>query len=130
MPRGMKVPVSVGPHGGSVPIEGSIVINQNVILGLTPAGSLHPFHQDITPDENFIFEIRDVKTGGLYTTHVRKFFSEMETMGYARLFPGSRGLSIQDSGNPGEMVVTVRYVNLETNSEEKLEFPIRGGEMR
>ena len=130
MPKGMSVPVRVAPHGGAEVIEGPSVIGQNIILALLPAGSLNPFTQNIAPEEDLIFEIRDVRTGGLYSMHVREFFNEMERLGYARLFPGGKGLAIQPStlGNEGDMIVTVRYVNLETNANEKLEFPISGGE--
>lgn len=130
MPKGMLVPIRVGPNGGAAMHEGSTVIGQNVILALIPAGSLHPFHQDITPEEDLIFEIRDMRTGGLYVTHVREFFREMEQLGYARLFPGGKGLSVEPSpsGSEGDMIVTVRYVNLETNENEKLQFPVSGGE--
>ena len=132
MPKGMRVPIEAGPHGGAVMLEGPAVINQNVILGLIPAGSLHPFEQEITPDEEFIFEIHDMKTAGLYSMHVRKFFSELEILGHARLFPGSKGLAIRPSGpgEEGDFIVTVRFVNLEMNSEEKLEFPVKGAEIR
>jgi hypothetical protein len=130
MPKGLRVPIAVGPNGGARVIEGPTVIGQNIILGLIPAGSLNPFQQNIAPEEDLIFEIRDMRTGGLYVSHVREFFAELERQGYARLFPGGRGLSIEPSSKSegGDMLITVRYVNLETNKNEKLQFPVSGGE--
>jgi hypothetical protein len=126
----MQVPIRVAPNGGAAMHEGPTVIGQNVILGLIPAGSLHPFHQNITPEEDLIFEIRDVRTGGLYVSHVREFFREMDQLGFARLFPGGKGLSIEPSSSVdgGDMMITVRYVNLETNKNEKVQFPVSVGE--
>jgi hypothetical protein len=130
MPKGMQIPVGVGPNGGALMQEGSVVIGQNIVLAVLPASSLHPFHQNIAPEEELIFEIRDMRTGGLYVSHVREFFKEMEQHGYARLFPGSKGLSVEPSpgGKEGEMIITIRYTNLETNKNEKVQFPISGGE--
>jgi hypothetical protein len=132
MPKGMAVPIAVSHDGGAMLLDGPVVIGQNVVLALIPAGSLHPFHQNITPDEDLIFEIKDMRSGGLYVTHVYEFFAEMERQGYARLFPGGRGIVVEPSSarnaNSGDMIVTIRYVNLETNKNEQVRFPISAGE--
>lgn len=126
MPKGIKYPIKVSPSGGAVTVEGTPVIDQNVLLALRPAGSLHPWNQKLTPDEDLIFDIKDNRSGGLYSMHVREFFQEMERNGYARLLPGRNGLSIVHSRDGGDMIVRVNYVNLETGDTESYEFQISG----
>ena len=120
MPRGMKYPISVSPLGGSNIVEGTNIIDQNIILALTPAGSLNPWNQKLTPDEDIIFDINDNQTGGIYTMHVRDFFQEMELHGYARLFPGNRGINIIYASD--SIIVNIQYENLETGKEEKIQI--------
>lgn len=124
MLKGLAIPISVGPHGGSNTIEGSRVVGQNVILGVKPASSMNPWNRNLAPDENIIFDIQDSKTGSIYSLTVRKFFEEMERHGYAKLLPGSNGISFVPSG--GEMKVYIRYNNLEAGKIESFSFPIRG----
>lgn len=132
MPKGMRIPIKVGPHGGADVFEGPDVIAQNIAVGLTPAGSLHPFHQNIAPDEDLIYEIRDEKSGGLFTIHAKQLFEELERIGHARLFPGGRGLTIRPSGpgEEGDMIVEVRYINLEMNTAQKIDIPMKSAERR
>lgn len=128
MPRGMKYPVAVNPAGGATAIEGSFAIHQNVILALIPAGSLHPWNQEIVPDEDIVFDILDTETGNSYTMHVREFFAEMERQGYARLLPGERGLKLFVPERPGgEMMVGIQFENLESGKVEGFRYPIPGG---
>lgn len=127
MPKGMRVPIKVADNGGSMMLDGPATIGQNVILAVKPAGSLHPWNQHITPEENLVFDLNDERTGGLYTMQVRQFFSEMESRGFARLYPGRKGLRIVPSGRDrGDMIVMINYVNLETGKASQLSFPIGG----
>lgn len=112
MHKGMSIPTEVGPNGGSIPLEGSRVIGQNVILALIPASSQHPFTQDISPDEDFIFRVKDERSGSIYATHVRKFFDEMERNGYARLLPGNNGIRLEEN-QLGEVYININYINME-----------------
>jgi len=120
MLKGLSIPISVGPHGGANTIEGSRVVGQNVILGVKPASSRHPWNKNLAPDETIIFDIQDSKTGSIYSLTVRKFFEEMERHGYAKLLPGSKGISFVSSG--GEMKVYIRYNNLEAGKIESFSF--------
>ena len=126
MLRGMKFPVSVSVSGGSNVVKGIKVIDQNVILAIKPASSLHPWNQNLAPDEDIVFDIKDNYTGNLYTMHIREFFQEMERQGYARLLPGRRGLRVDSSSNNGEMIVNIQYENLESGEIEGMQVPISG----
>lgn len=126
MLKGMMVPFSIGPHGGANAIEGQRVVGQNVVIGVKPASSLHPWNQNLAPDEALIFDIRDMKSGGIYAMTVRKFFQEMERHGYAKLLPGNHGISILSSKDEGEMKVCIRYNNLEAGKLEGFSFLVQG----
>lgn len=126
MPKGMKLPVAVTPSGGAQTIEGTIVIDQNIILAVRPAGSLHPWNQKLAPSEEMIFDIKDNKSGGIFTMHVREFFHEMERRGYARLLPGMHGFRISLPEGNGDMIAYIKYENLETGKTEGFSIPIAG----
>jgi hypothetical protein len=126
MPKGMKYPIGVSPSGGAITIEGTIVIDQNIVLAIYPAGSLHPWNQKLAPDENFIFDIKDNRSGGLFSMHVREFFQEMERNGYARLLPGRQGLNVDYGEDGGDMVVNIYYINLETGDKVDVHIPLPG----
>ena len=126
MLKGISIPISVAPHGGANVIEGQRVVGQNVILGVKPASSLHPWNQKLAPDEALIFDIHDMKSGGVYAMTVRRFFEEMERHGYAKLLPGTQGIQISESKDNGEMKVFIKYNNLEAGKLEGFSFPVQG----
>jgi len=124
--KGMKFPIGVNPSGGALTIEGTATIGQNIILAVRPAGSLHPWNQKLTPEEDLIFDIKDSTTGNVLTMHIREFFRELEHRGHARLLPGRQGLSIRNK-DESNTDIFVRYVNLETGETEEFSIPISGG---
>lgn len=126
MLKGLAIPIAVTPSGGANVIEGSRVVGQNVVLGVKPASSLHPWNQNLAPDEALIFDIQDMKSGGVYAMTVRRFFEEMERHGYARLLPGTQGINVVPSKDNGEMTVYIRYNNLEAGKLEGFSFPVEG----
>jgi hypothetical protein len=95
-----------------------------------PAGSLHPWHQELTPPEDTIFSIRDAQSAGLIVSHAEEFFEELQRLGRARLAPGE-SIRIADPG-PGdesqnEMVLIINYIDLEYGTPRELRLPILGG---
>lgn len=127
MLKGVKFPVRVTPLGGAETIEGSSVIDQNVLLAVIPSGTLHPWMQNLTPDEEIIFDIKDNRTGGLYSMTVRSYFEEMERKGYAKLLSGNRGIYIREAApnEDGDMVVVINYINLESGRKEQSNIPLK-----
>lgn len=126
MLKDIKIPCDVSSDGAAIYVEGSNVVDQNIIIAVTPAGSLHPWNQNLTPDEDMIFEIKDLKAGGQYSVHVREFFVEMERQGYARLLEGENGIKILEAED-GNLVIMIRYINLESGRIENVKFDRRVG---
>lgn len=126
MLKGLRVPVAVTPAGGAATIENYPVVDQNVLLSILPADTLHPWAQGLTPDEDTIFEINDDRIGGLMVSHIRRVFEEMHALGYARLLPGTRGISYVKGGrSDGEAWVVVNYINLESGRLQGFKVPTR-----
>ena|SRR4030042_309234 len=127
--KGMKFPIGVSPSGGSEKVQSSGVVGQNVIIALIPASSRHPWNQTLAPPEDFIFEIKDMVAGNLYTSHVRDFFEVQEELGYARLYPGEQGIHIRPIENSpsGELEVMIHYEDLESGKAKSMSFPLSTG---
>lgn len=130
MAKGIQVPFATTPRGGAMTVKDSNALKQIIALALIPAGSLNPWHQELTPSEDTVFSLRDAQNAGLIITHAEDFFAELQRLGRARLVPGS-GLRIEDPG-PGdesqnEMVLIVNYIDLEHGTPTELRLPIMGG---
>lgn len=116
MPKGLQMPVRLGVRGGALTVEGSEARKQNVILGVTPASSRHPWHQKLTPPEEVIFDFADELTGGLLVSHIYSFFEEQERLGLTTLPKTADALSLDMSKvENGEVEIVVNYVDLEDN---------------
>jgi len=116
MPKGMRLPVKIGVRGGALTIEGTEARKQNVILGVTPASSRHPWHQKLTPPEEVIFDFADELTGGLLVAHIYSFFEEQERLGLTTLPKTQDALQLNmANADKGEIEIVVNYVDLEDN---------------
>lgn len=121
MPKGLRLPLETGVRGGARTIEGYSARRQNVILGVTPASSLHPWHQKLTPSEETIFNIADEMTGGQLIAHIYNFFDEQERLGYTMLPRDGRSLKLglQDT-DKGDVEMIINYVDLEDNETREV----------
>jgi hypothetical protein len=123
MPKGLRLPVAVNPRGGAQTVEDFQARRQNVILGVKPASSLHPWNQQLTPPEELIFNIADEMSGGQLVAHIYSFFEEQEKLGLTRLSKGSDGLKLDLSRSQhGEMELVINYTDLEDNSSREVRF--------
>jgi hypothetical protein len=116
MPKGMHLPLRVGTRGGARTVEGSEARKQNVFLGVMPASSKHPWHQELTPPEETIFDLADELTGGLLISRIYSFFDEQERLGLTSL-PKTRDSLVLDQSNAsnGEIGIIINYIDLEDN---------------
>ena len=121
MPKGLRLPLETGVRGGARTIEGYSARRQNVILSVTPASSLHPWHQKLTPSEETIFNIADEMTGGQLIAHIYNFFDEQERLGYTMLprDGSSLKLGLQDT-DKGDVEMIINYVDLEDNETREV----------
>lgn len=123
MPKGLKLPVAVGIRGGARTIEGFEARRQNIILGVQPASSQHPWHQKLTPPEETIFDIADEAVGGQLEAHIYQFFAEQERLGLTRLPRDSSGLRVKlDKTEQGDVDVVINYIDLEDNESREVRF--------
>lgn len=129
MAKGMLFPVQVNPLGGAKLVENSELVRQMIILALLPASSLHPWNQNLAPEENFIFDINDRRTGGLFAAHVYNVFDVLQKRNIAALPKDGSGLSIKPSSDEGEMEVVINYVDLELKKSREIRFG-PSGELR
>jgi hypothetical protein len=121
MPKGLRVPLEVGIRGGARTIEGTESRKQNVLLGVRPASSQHPWHQKLTPPEETIFDLADELTGGLLVAHIHDFFKEQERLGLTALPRRSDSLQLDMSkAEKGEVEIVVNYVDLEDRSSQSV----------
>ena len=116
MPKGLSMPLRVGVRGGARTVEGTEARRQNVMLGVTPASNRHPWHQEITPPEEVIFDLADELTGGLLIARIYQFFEEQERLGLTALPRGEDSLVLDTSKAANGIVeVVVNYIDLEDN---------------
>ena len=121
MPKGLRLPLETGVRGGVRTIEGYEARRQNVILGITPASSLNPWHQKLTPSEETIFNIADEMTGGRLIAHIYDFFAEQERLGYTMLPRDGRSLRLGlENTDKGDVEMIIDYVDLEDNETREV----------
>lgn len=121
MPKGLKLPLQVGTRGGVLTAEGSDIRRQNVLLAVRPAGSLHPWHQSLTPPEDTIFDLADEMTGGQLVAHIYSFFDEQKRLGLSMLPRDGSGVSLNlDDSDNGEVELTINYIDLEDNKSREV----------
>jgi len=121
MPKGLRLPLETGVRGGARTIEGFGARRQNVILGVTPASSLNPWHQRLTPSEETIFNIADEMTGGQLIAYIYNFFDEQERLGYTMLPRNGKSIKLGlDNMDKGDVEMIINYVDLEDNETREV----------
>jgi hypothetical protein len=122
MPRTIKLPVSTGVRGGAVVVEGFDARRQTVILGVTPASSMNPWHQELTPPEDVIFNLSDEVTGGLLISRIYQFFDEQERLGLTKISKTTESVRVSTGSEDGEVQIVIKYTDLEDNSSREVRF--------
>lgn len=121
MSKGIKLPVQVGVKGGVRTAEGFYIRRQNVLIAVTPASSQNPWHQDLTPPEDTIFNLADEMTGGQLVAHIYRFFEEQERLGLTMLPRHKEALSLDLSNSEkGDVELSVNYIDLEDNETREV----------
>jgi len=113
------MPIKVTPRGGIETHDGASLRKQNIILGITPASSTHPWNQQLTPPNNAIFSVADESVRDLLIGHIQKFFAEQERLGLTKLLRGSNGVKLVAMSN-GEMSISINYIDLEDNTSRSV----------
>lgn len=121
MPKGLRLPLETGIRGGVRTHEGFAARRQNIILGITPASSLNPWHQKLTPSEETIFDVADEMTGGRLIAHIYNFFDEQERLGLTMLPRDGESLKLGlNNTDKGDVEIIINYVDLEDNETREV----------
>lgn len=121
MTTGLKLPLRATPRGGAETHDGASLRKQNIVLGILPASSLHPWGQSLTIPEDVIFRISDASVRDLIHGHVQKFFAEQERLKLTKLAKGPNGVKITSMKN-GEVEIVINYIDLEDNTSRSVSF--------
>lgn len=119
--RTIKLPLEV-KHGKLVKIEGEEAVKQLVMYALSPSDNNNPFQQEIGIGYDAVFSSED-NIGVIYS-RIERIMTRLEVQNIAKLVDG--GISVSKMDN-GELSVKIKYVDLETDSEEVAIIPpVRG----
>jgi hypothetical protein len=98
-------------------VEGEEQLKKIIFLALSDCSSDNPF-QDLGMDPDIVFANNDGETQARLNHRIVERFQRFEVEGRAKLAPSYPRFSADERSQ--ELVVDVRYVNLETTSEEEL----------
>ncbi|MGD9749374.1 MAG: hypothetical protein AB7W59_00100 [Acidimicrobiia bacterium] len=123
MPRGLALPVRVAPWGGVALIEGDDNDHKIISLALGSDDSENAFQQDIGLGEAMIFDVSDPQLRGRIVAKIRNIFRRFEVQKRYRLL----GETMRwQPGEPGELVLEFKYINLESDETKTFSRSYRG----
>jgi hypothetical protein len=115
MATGLSLPIRARA-GRAVLATGEEQLKKIIFLSLCDCSSSNPF-QDLGVPLTVIFSNQDDDTRARVERRVRERFAQLESDERARLADGYPQFT---EGEDGELLCDIRYVNLETTSEEEL----------
>jgi hypothetical protein len=123
MAGGLALPVAV-QQGRAAIVQGEAQLKKVIFLALMPCPSANPF-QDLGLEPDLVFSINDEATEALVNRRIDDAFRRFEAEGRARLADGYPQFSIDSATQ--ELIADIKYVNLETTSEEELSVAFDAG---
>jgi hypothetical protein len=117
MPRGLKVPVGVAPHGGAALVDGDTNDAKIIKIALGSDESENAFQQDISLDVGMVFSLNDPTLRARILRRVYKIFDEFRVQKRFKLKKETMKWSENEANQ--ELTLEFKYVNLESD-EEKL----------
>lgn len=124
--RGLAIPIRTNRRGGAQTLQGSEYVAQTIRVGLTPNLSANPFQigggVDVGVSERVVFDVNAPGAAARIRREVTRFFTRVRESNLARLATED-GVAVRREGE--ELLVTVRYVELESDSERELESNLR-----
>jgi hypothetical protein len=116
MMKGISIPIG-GQGGKLATVSGEDQLRKIIILNLSDCESANPF-QDLGIGAQVIFDASSPATQGVIRSRIMQVFKRLERQGRASLAQGYPTFSA-DRDN-GQLIAEIRYINLETTSEEEL----------
>jgi hypothetical protein len=118
MPKGLAVPVRVGPHGGAVTVEGSENDTKIIKTALGSDDNENAFQQNIGLGLDMIFDSNDAFSRIRIVARLQTIFERFEAQRRYKL--REETLRWEEREGTGELVLTFFYTNLE--SDQEVEF--------
>jgi hypothetical protein len=126
MAKGLTLPFHVNPRGGIHMTEGPELLRQNILLGVQPATSRHPWNQNLAPREDLIFDIADSAVAGELSAHIYDLFEELKRLNMATLPKTADAMKVRiGQFNSGDVDIIITYIDLEDNKSREVRF--KGG---
>lgn len=111
--RGLKVPVQVGPTGGTVAISGDPQSSKIIRLALSDGDNDNAFNQRITLGIAHVFEINSTTPRALVLSRLLRIFDDFENRDLYKL--KRETIRWTKGPGPGEQTLEFRYLDLETD---------------
>jgi hypothetical protein len=126
MPKGLKVPMSVNVYGGLSTIEGDENDAQVIKLSLLDGENENAFQQDITLGIDMIFDIADPMMRSKVKNRIVRIFDIFESRKRFKLLENTIKWD-ESRTRQGEMILSFRYLNLESDEPKTYEQKFNSG---
>lgn len=125
MPRGLALPIRVGPWGGVATLDGDDNDDKIISLALGSDDNENAFQQDIGLGEGMIFDMSDPLIRGRIVGKIRKIFKKFEIQKRYKLMDDTvRWSEIPDQG---DLILSFKYFNLESDEVQTFSRNLRAG---
>jgi len=115
MPKGLKIPVGVGPNGGAALVEGDDNDAKIIKVSLGSDDSENAFQQDISLDVGMVFDLNDPTLRARILRRVYRIFDEFRVQKRFKL--KKETLKWTEDADKQELTLEFKYVNLESDED-------------
>lgn len=122
--KGLKLPVGVNASGGAALIEGDENDEKIISIALGGGENEHAWQQDSTLGEELIFDFSDPTTRAKI---LRRLYSIFDLFRIKKRFMLKKETIEWEGSEEGEVVLSFKYVNLESDEEKNFRRPLVGG---
>lgn len=120
---GLQVPIQPNSSGGLRRLEGDEYLNQTIRVLCGDPDSDNPFNTGLGVGQSAIFaNVSDFAWRSKARKEIEGIFEDLEAARLAKL----RSVTIEPSeDDPSEMVARIRYLSIETNTEQEVFTSLR-----
>lgn len=115
MPTGLAMPVGIGSGGGARLVTGDENDDKIIRLALSDDDNENAFQQSIGVGTAMVFDISDELLQATIMRRINEAFRKFEAQNRYKL---QRSTIEWSSGNDQELVLSFKYVNLESDKEQ------------
>ena len=122
---GLRIPVGVNKKGGAAIVTGLVHDQKIIDTGLSGNDSLNAFQQDPGLGEDMVFDLSDPVVRGKIMIRLRDLFRGFELENRYKLLEDT--IVWDEKLDTGELNLTFKYHNLETDDRKDFEKGFREG---